>query len=62
MILTQKRLFKFLKKNNINYIFSFSSNSFLKKKIINLFKNKIINLHPSILPEREVQERLQIEF
>ena len=46
-----KKTIQILKKNNINYIFSFSSRFIFKKKIINLFKNKIINLHPSILPE-----------
>lgn len=42
--------FEILRKNNIKYIFSFSSRFIFKEKILNLFHNKIFNIHPSILP------------
>ena len=42
-----------LKKNNIDYIFSLSSRFIFKSKIISHFKNKIFNIHPSILPEEK---------
>jgi methionyl-tRNA formyltransferase len=42
---------KILDENDIEYIFSFSSRFIFKKKILNKFKNKIFNLHPTLLPE-----------
>ncbi|MDF2511042.1 MAG: hypothetical protein K0S04_908 [Herbinix sp.] len=43
-------LLKLLKDNNIDYCFSFGSH-ILKGKLLDEFKNKIINFHPSILPQ-----------
>lgn len=40
-----------LKKNKIDYIFSLSSRFIFKNKIIDYYKNKIFNIHPSLLPE-----------
>ena len=40
-----------LKKNKIDYIFSCHSRFIFKKDIINIFKNKIFNIHSSLLPE-----------
>ena len=40
-----------LKKNKIDYIFSCSSRFIFKKDVINIFKNKIFNVHGSLLPE-----------
>jgi len=40
-----------LKKNKIDYIFSLSSRFIFKDKIISHYKNKIFNIHPSLLPE-----------
>ena len=42
-----------LKKNKIDYIFSLSSRFIFKNKIINNYRNKIFNLHPSLLPEEK---------
>ncbi len=42
--------FKILKKNKITHIFSCSSRFIFKKKIVNKFKNKIFNIHPTHLP------------
>ena len=42
-----------LKKNKIDYIFSLSSRFIFKSKIVSDFKNKIFNIHPSILPEEK---------
>lgn len=42
-----------LKQNKIDYIFSLSSRFIFKNKIINNYRNKIFNLHPSILPEEK---------
>ena len=42
---------KILDQNDINYIFSFSSRFIFRKKILDQFKNKIFNLHPTLLPE-----------
>ena len=39
-----------LKKYNIKYIFSCSSRFIFKKDIIDLYKNKIFNIHPTLLP------------
>jgi len=40
-----------LKKNKIDSIFSCSSRFIFKKNIINIFKNKIFNIHGSLLPK-----------
>ena len=40
-----------LKKNKITHIFSLSSRFIFKEKILDLYKNKIFNIHPSFLPE-----------
>ena len=42
-----------LKKYKIDYIFSLSSRFIFKDKLINTYKNKIFNIHPSILPEEK---------
>ena len=42
-----------LKKHKVDYIFSLSSKFIFKKEIINKFRNKIFNLHPSLLPEEK---------
>lgn len=39
-----------LKNYNIKYIFSCSSRFIFKKDIIDLYKNKIFNIHPTLLP------------
>ena len=40
-----------LKKHKIDYIFSCSSRFVFGKKIINIFKNKIFNIHGTLLPQ-----------
>ena len=40
-----------LKKNKIDYIFSCSSRFIFKKDVIEVYKNKIFNIHGSFLPE-----------
>ena len=40
-----------LKKNKIDHIFSCSSRFIFKDDIIDIFKNKIFNIHGSLLPE-----------
>ena len=42
-----------LKKHKVDYIFSLSSRFIFKKEIIDEYKNKIFNLHPSLLPEEK---------
>jgi methionyl-tRNA formyltransferase len=42
-----------LKKNKIDYIFSLSSRFIFKNQIISQYKNKIFNIHPSLLPEEK---------
>lgn len=44
---------KILKKNNIEYIFSCSSRFIFKKDLLDLFKNRVFNIHPSHLPEEK---------
>ena len=39
-----------LKKNNINFICLAGFMKILSKKFINIYKNKILNIHPSLLP------------
>ena len=40
-----------LKKNNIDFICLAGFMKILSKKIINIYKNKILNIHPSLLPK-----------
>ncbi len=40
-----------LKKNNINLICLAGFMKIVSKKIINIYKNKILNIHPSLLPK-----------
>lgn len=40
-----------LKNNNINFICLAGFMKILSKKIINTYKNKILNIHPSLLPK-----------
>lgn len=42
---------RLLKKNKIEYIFSFSSRFIFKKNFLKIYKNRVFNIHPSILPE-----------
>ena len=49
--INSKKGVEILKKNNIKYIFSFFSRFIFKKKVINLVKKNIFNIHPSLLPE-----------
>ena len=46
-----EQLFKELKKHNISIICLAGYMKVLKKKFIQRFKNKIINIHPSLLPK-----------
>ena len=39
-----------LKKNNINFICLAGFMKILSKKFINIYKNRILNIHPSLLP------------
>ena len=48
-----KKVLKILERYKIDYIFSLSSRFIFKQIIINNFKNKIFNIHPSILPEEQ---------
>ncbi len=49
--INSRKINTILKKNKIDYIFSLSSRFIFKKKIINIYKNKIFNIHPTLLPE-----------
>lgn len=49
-ITVNKELLYNLKKHRIDYLFCFGD-KILKSEIVNQYKNKIINFHPSILPE-----------
>ncbi len=40
-----------LKKNKVDYIFSCSSRFIFRKEVVELYKNKIFNIHGSLLPE-----------
>ena len=42
---------RLLKENKIEYIFSFSSRFIFKKNLLKIYKNRVFNIHPSILPE-----------
>lgn len=48
-----KPILKILKKNKIEYIFSCSSRFIFKKDLLDMFKNRIFNIHPSHLPEEK---------
>ena len=47
----EKKIFYHLKKYNIKYIFLAGFMKILSKNFIKKFKNKIINIHPSLLPK-----------
>jgi methionyl-tRNA formyltransferase len=49
--INSKKSISILKKNKIDYIFSLSSRFIFKSEIVNNYKNKIFNIHPTILPE-----------
>ena len=49
--INNKKTLNIFKKNNIKYIFSFSSRFIFKKNFLDRFQNRVFNLHPSILPE-----------
>ena len=46
-----KKVIKILKKNEINYGFSYACRNIFKTNLINYFNNNLYNLHPSFLPE-----------
>ena len=48
---SEKKLLSILKKNNIKMICLAGFMKILSRKFINKFKGKIINIHPSLLPE-----------
>ena len=47
----EENVLKILKKKNINLICLAGFMKILSKKIINSYKNKILNIHPSLLPK-----------
>ena len=47
----ENKILKNLKKNKINLICLAGFMKILSKKIINVYKNKILNIHPSLLPK-----------
>ena len=47
----EKKIFYHLKKYKIKYIFLAGFMKILSKNFINKFKNKILNIHPSLLPK-----------
>ena len=47
----ERKIFQILKKNNINLIFLAGFMKILSKPFIKKFKNKILNIHPSLLPK-----------
>ena len=47
----ETRILKILKKNNIDLICLAGFMKILSKRIIKKFKNKILNIHPSLLPK-----------
>ncbi|MDA9717416.1 phosphoribosylglycinamide formyltransferase [Candidatus Pelagibacter sp.] len=51
IVLTENRIIKLLKKNNIKYIFLAGFMKILSKRFIKKFKNPILNIHPSLLPK-----------
>ncbi len=50
-IMAEKIIMNFLLKNEIKYIFLAGFMKILSKNIVKKFKNKIINIHPSLLPK-----------
>ena len=49
--IAERKIISFLKKNNIEFIFLAGFMKILSKKFILNFKNKILNIHPSLLPK-----------
>ena len=47
----ERKIFYHLKKYKIKYIFLAGFMKILSKNFINKFKNKILNIHPSLLPK-----------
>ena len=47
----EKKIVTSLKKNNINLICLAGFMKILSKKIVNIYKNRILNIHPSLLPK-----------
>ena len=47
----EKKILVYLKKNNIDLICLAGFMKILSKKIINFYKGKILNIHPSLLPK-----------
>ena len=47
----ENKILLYLKKNNIDLICLAGFMKILSKKIINRYKNKILNIHPSLLPK-----------
>ena len=61
-ILAEKKIIKILKKYKINFIFLAGFMKILSKNFIKIFKGKIINIHPSLLPKYkglDVHERVK---
>ncbi len=50
-IITEKKIFFYLKKQKINFICLAVFMKILSKSFINKFNGKIINIHPSLLPK-----------
>ena len=50
-IKAENKILKNLKKHNIDLICLAGFMKILSKKIINVYKNKILNIHPSLLPK-----------
>ncbi len=51
IILTENRIIKLLRKNNIKFIFLAGFMKILSRRFIKKFKNPILNIHPSLLPK-----------
>tara|TARA_E500000178_G_scaffold354282_1_gene422729 strand:+ start:1358 stop:2401 length:1044 start_codon:yes stop_codon:yes gene_type:complete len=51
--INDNKTLKILKKNKVSHIFSCSSRFIFKKKILNKFKNRIFNIHPTQLPKEQ---------
>ena len=48
---SEAQILNYLKKNKINFIFLAGFMKILSKNFVKKFKNKIINIHPSLLPK-----------